>query len=192
MSTRGRSGSYIDIKGRRREAGLERQQIIDNYPGVPLGAYGQGSAASDENQMWWARAQSWSMGAGVFSYRAIEDENDAEHVRWGTPYEDLPDPRERGNQNADDPLPDPNNYHSNPGYLGTSTASSLVQSAPGGMYRTAGPRAGHSSGQAHRPMPTGGRRREPTPGRTIVPAGGARQPESEGSPLVVTQGFPGR
>lgn len=191
----------MDIKRRRREAGIERQQIDDNYPGTPPGSYAQGSAASDQNPFWWARAQSMSEGVGT-DYAAIERENEGEHQRWGTPWEDvLPHPNGVpenvgysgvASRNADDPLPSPCNYFSNPGYLGTSTASSLVQSAPGGMYRTAGPRAGHSSGQAHRPMPTGGRRREPTPGRTIVPAGGARQPESEGSPLVVTQGFPGR
>ena len=173
----------MDIKPKRREA---FQQLADDYP--PRN-YAQGSAASDQNRFWFVRAQSWSEGADVNSYRDVEMENEREHQRWGTPWADqVPAPASPFNH-ADDPLPDPNNYHSNPGYMSTSTASALQASQPGGMYRTAGPVSPHSG---HMPMPRGGRRREPTPGRTIVPAGGARQPESEGGPMVVTQGFPGR
>ena len=188
----------MDIKRRRREAGPERGQIWDNYPGTPPGSFAQGSAAADQNSFWWARSQSWSEGAGT-NYLAIQQEGEQEHERWGTPWRDTcPAPNEPGenpvgiaSRNADDPLPSPANYFSNPGYLGTSTASSLVQSAPGGMYRTAGPR-GTTSSQAHRPMPVGGRQRERAPGRTVLPAGGARQTESEGNPLVVSTGAPGR
>lgn len=173
----------MDIKAKRREA---YQDLPDDYP---RRNYAQGSAASDQNRFWFVRAQSWSEGAGVNSYRDVEWENAQEHQRWGTPWEDqVPNPAAPFRP-ADDPLPNPCNYHSNPGMTTTSTGSALQQSQPGSVYRTAGPVNPHSG---HMPMPRGGRRREPTPGRTIVPAGGARQPESEGGPLVVTQGFPGR
>jgi hypothetical protein len=92
-------------------------------------------------------------------------------------------------------LDDPNNFHSNPGYMGTSTASSLGQSAPGGMYRTAGPRGpsvSYQGGrQGHRPMATGGATPIRVPGRTVLPASSAREPVSEGSPLVVSTGGAG-
>ena len=91
--------------------------------------------------------------------------------------------------NVDDFLPDPHNFHSNPGYMGTSTGSMVQQAQPGGMYRTAGPRTGMSSGDAgHQPMRYGGRRPNRAPGRTITPAAGDREPVSEGSPLVVQTG----
>ena len=167
----------MDIKPKRREA---YQQQADDYP---QRNYAQGSAASDQNRFWWVRAQSWSEGADINSYRDVEMENNEEHERWGVPFEDnLPNPASPF-RHADDPLDDPNNYHSNPGYMGTSTASSLVQSQPGGIYRTTG---------GHMPMARGGPQRERVPGKTVVPAGPGRQPESEGGPLVVSTGFPGR
>lgn len=170
----------MDIKPKRREAAT---RVVDDYPGT----YAQGSAASDQNRYWWVRAQSWQTGAEVNSYRDIESENNGEHARWGTPYEDtLPYP---GGGNADNPLSNPHNYHSNPGYMGTSTASALQASQPGSVYRSPGP---GSPNVGHRPMAVGGRARERTPGRTVSPASSARQPESEGSPLSVTTGFPGR
>lgn len=172
----------MDIKPKRREA---YQDLADDYP---RRNYAQGSAASDQNRFWFVRAQSWSEGADVNSYRDVVSENDQEHQRWGTSYEDqVPHPAAPFDH-ADDPLPNPCNYHSNPGMTTTSTASALQASQPGSVYRTAGPTSQHG----HLPMPRGGLRRQPTPGRTIVPAGGARQAESEGGPLVVTQGFPGR
>jgi hypothetical protein len=172
----------MDIKPKRREA---YQQLADDYP---RRNFGQGSAASDQNRFWFVRAQSWSEGADVNSYRDVELENDGEHERWGTPYQDnCPNPAAPFNH-ADDPLPDPNNFHSNPGYLGTSTASMLQQSLPGSIYRTPG-----GGNEGHRPMKVGGRRVTGTPGKTVVPAGPARQPASEGAPLVVTTGgVPGR
>lgn len=84
---------------------------------------------------------------------------------------------------GEDLLSCPCNFHSNPGYLGTSTSSSIVQSQPGSVYRTSG---------GHMPMARGGPQRERVPGKTVVPAGPGRQPESEGGPLVVQTGFPGR
>lgn len=141
--------------------------------------------ASEVNRLWWVRAQNWSEGAGQTPYETrartqeIVDASEAKHRAALAPGEKV--------------LGDPHNFHSNPGYMNESTASSLVQSAPGGIYRTPGPRAPIGSAVAgHRPMALGGRRREPTPGRTIVPASGARQPESEGGPLSVTMGYPGR
>jgi len=179
----------MDIKPKRREA---YQQLPDDYP---RRNYAQGSAASDQNRFWFVRAQSWSEGADVNSYADVIAENDGEHQRWGTPYRDTcPNPAAPF-ADADDPLPDPHNYHSNPGYMGTSTASSLVQSAPGSVYRTPGgggnipaPR----NGGGHLPMPRGGRPRQQVAGRTVTPAAGSRQPESEGGPLVVSTGAPGR
>lgn len=175
----------MDIKRHRREAFTH---CDDDYPAR---GYAQGSAASDQNPNWWARAQSWSEGADIDSYRAVENENDGEHVRWGTPYRDVRDnPAFEGRNNGDDPLSNPHNFHSNPGYLGTSTASSALQAQPGsGRYRTPG--AGHTSPEGHRPQPHGGRPRERVAGRSVVPAGTARQVQSEGSPLVVSTGFPG-
>jgi len=182
----------MDIKRHRREAFT---RLDDDYPAR---GYAQGSAASDQNPNWWVRAQSWSEGADVDSYAAVERENDGEHQRWGTPYANVRDnPAFEGRNNGDDPLPNPCNFHSNPGYLGTSTASSALQASPGsGRYRTAGPvgthrSAGHTSHEAHRPQPHGGRPRERVAGRSVVPAGPARQTQSEGSPLVVSTGFPG-
>lgn len=179
----------MDIKKSRWEAD---QNLEDDYP---RHNYAHGSAAADQNPFWWARAQSWSEGADTH-YLAIQRENEGECDRWGTPWRDtVPAPNEAwpeassagtASRNADDPLPNPCNYHSNPGMTSTSTASALQQAQPGSVYRTAG-------SQGHMPMPRGGRRAQATPGRTILPASGARQPMSEGSPLAVTQGgVPGR
>lgn len=100
-----------------------------------------------------------------------------------------------GNVDSYDPgedlLDEPATYHSNPGYLGTSTASMLQQSQPGSIYRTPGAGSG-----GHRPMAVGGPRRERAAGRsvsprgtrTVPPAGPAREPISEGGPLVVQTG----
>jgi hypothetical protein len=95
---------------------------------------------------------------------------------------------------GEDLLGDPHNYHSNPGYMGTSTASMLQQSQPGSIYRTPG-----AGGGGHRPMSVGGpprarvagRSTSPRATRTVPPAGPAREPVSEGSPLVVSTGQAG-
>jgi hypothetical protein len=92
---------------------------------------------------------------------------------------------------GNDLLSDPANFHSNPGYLGTSTASMLQQAQPGSIYRVPG---GGSGG--HRPMPVGGpvrarvagRSISPRGTRTVPPAGPAREPVSEGGPMVVSTG----
>jgi hypothetical protein len=165
----------MDIKRNRREAS---NRCRDDYPG-PLA---QGSAASDENHNWFLRAQSWQMGANVFSYADIERENDQEHARWGTPYRDVPSP---AGGIADDPLPDPHNFHSNPGYMATSTASALQASQPGSVYRVPGP---GSPNVGHRPMPVGGRPQRPVAGRTVAPGSSQADSRSEGSPLVVSTG----
>lgn len=184
----------MDIKRNRREA---FQELPDDYPRRD---YAQGSAASDQNRFWFVRAQSWSEGADVNSYRDVENENDGEHARWGTPYMNVRDnPAFEGRNNGDDPLPNPHNFHSNPGYMGTSTASSAIQAQPGsGRYRTPGPTgahagapAGRTSHEGHRPQAVGGRPRERVAGRSVVPAGPARESRSEGAPLVVSTGFPG-
>lgn len=92
---------------------------------------------------------------------------------------------------GEDLLGDPHNYHSNPGYMGTSTASMLQASQPGSIYRTPG-----AGGGGHRPMAVGGPARtrvagrsvSPRSTRTVPPAGPAREPVSEGGPLVVQTG----
>lgn len=92
---------------------------------------------------------------------------------------------------GEDLLPDPHNFHSNPGYMGTTTASALQASQPGSIYRTPG-----AGGGGHRPMVVGGPPRAsvagrsvgPRPTRTVPPAGPAREPVSEGGPLVVSTG----
>jgi hypothetical protein len=167
-----------------------RERVVENQITRDSTGADYGSAASEQNQLWFVRAQSWSEGHDT-DYRAICDENDAQHQRWGTPYRDVGLPTV--SNNADDPLADPANFHSNPGYLGTSTASSAIQSQPGSSrYRTPGPTGRHASSEGHRPMRVGGRPRSRTPGRTVLPAAGDRQPQSEGGPLSVTTGFPGR
>lgn len=174
----------MDIKRNRREA---YQELPDDYPHPP---YAQGSAASDQNRFWFVRAQSWSEGADINSYRDVENENNGEHERWGTPYRDV-EPVVNRDQHADDPLPNPHNFHSNPGYMGTSTASAAIAARPGpSVYRTPG--SGSTSHEGHRPQATGGRPRERVPGRSVVPAGPARQTQSEGAPLSVSTGYPGR
>jgi hypothetical protein len=71
----------MDIKKYRREAGIERDQIDDNYR---RREYALGNAASDQNPFWWARAQSWSEGADT-AYWAVEEENQEQHEKLGIP-----------------------------------------------------------------------------------------------------------
>jgi hypothetical protein len=92
---------------------------------------------------------------------------------------------------GEDLLGDPNNYHSNPGYMGPTTGQALQQSQPGSIYRTPG-----AGDPGHRPMAVGGPRTTRVAGkstspinpRVVPPAGPAREPVSEGSPLVVQTG----
>lgn len=140
--------------------------------------------ASEVNRLWWVRAQNWAEGAGQTPYETVNRTPEivaASDAKW---------------RDLSDVLPDPNNYHSNPGYMGTSTASSGLQATPGAIYRTAGPKTTYSSGsvgyqggrQGHRPMTVGGPSPQRAPGRTVSPAPGDREPISEGSPLVVQTG----
>lgn len=136
--------------------------------------------ASEVNRLWWVRAQNWSEGAGQTPYEMRERTEEIVNASQAK-YEAAMAPGE-------EVLPNPHNYHSNPGYMGTSTASMLQQSQPGSIYRTPG-----GGDEGHRPMRVGGRSRERTPGRSVLPASSARQPQSEGAPLVVaTGGVPGR
>lgn len=124
-----------------------------------------GNQVADRNLYWWLRSQDWAEGAG-------QDGGSS-------------NPSIDGSAITGMRLSDPHNYHSNPGYLGTSTGTALQMSSPGSIYR----QPGGAGDMAHRPMPVGGRARVRTPGRTITPAGGAREPVSEGSPLVVGTGM---
>jgi hypothetical protein len=89
---------------------------------------------------------------------------------------------------ADEFLRDPHNYHSNPGFMGTSTASMGQMSQPGSIYRTPGSQNVTRGDAGHRAMPYGGRQMRRTPGRSVTPAAGDREPVSEGSPQVVGTG----
>jgi hypothetical protein len=180
----------VDIKPKRREA---VNPLPDDWPGE---SYARGSAASEENCYWWARASSWQAGANVFDYQDVISENNEEHARWGTPYQDnLPQPNgvpsNNGfsgvaSRNPDDPLPNPANFHSNPGFMATSTASAQQAAQPGSAYRVPGP---GSPNVGHRPMPVGGRQRQrPAGNRHAAQPSTQADPRSEGSPLVVSTG----
>jgi hypothetical protein len=70
----------------------------DDYPG-PLGL---GESASDQNRFWFVRAQSWSEGADIDSYKVVELENEEQLRRAKVPFADrispapFPDPYEAG------------------------------------------------------------------------------------------------
>lgn len=70
----------MDIKPWRRET----IRVPDDYPGP----YGQGNQAADQNRYWWVRAQSWSEGADVNSYRDVELENEDQLRKAQVPYTD--------------------------------------------------------------------------------------------------------
>ena len=71
----------MDIKKYRREAGIVRDQVDDDYQRRELA---QGNAMSDQNPFWWVRAQSWSEGADS-AYWAAEEENQEQHDKLGIP-----------------------------------------------------------------------------------------------------------
>lgn len=172
----------MDIKRKRIR---QDRNIDDSYPGLETGL---GSAACDANINWYARSSSWQGNTNV-DYKAIEAEAQEQNARWGTPDSDvLPNPGSQSN-NTDAALPNPHNWSSNPGYMGTSTASMMTASAPGtgGTYR--GPGAG--SGSPRRPsapVATVGRRPFAGSGNVALPAPGDTDPRSEGGPQTMTQG----
>ena len=62
----------------------EQIRVADDYPGPAA----QGYQASDQNRFWFVRAQSWSEGAGISTYRDVELENYRQLARANVPWQD--------------------------------------------------------------------------------------------------------
>lgn len=173
----------MDIKKARKND----REIPDAYPGGDLS---QGSAASDMNSAWYARAGSQSRGADV-GFAAIRAESRENNLKFGTPDDDnLTNPAD-SNPSGDSTLKNPHNFSSNPGFMGTSTGSALMMAAPR-------PGVGLGSGLRGpdvRPTrvggPTVGRSPISSKGNVSLPAPGDTDPRSEGSPQGRTSGFGG-
>jgi hypothetical protein len=226
----------MDIKKQRRDAAQSGKCGSDDLPeieamypggGGDANKKGQGSAASDNNIGWEMRAQSWQRGADS-NYFAIEAEKKENDIRFGVPYEDnFPAPSDpagpkncgaryqTASYDADATLPDPNNFHSNPGYMSPSTGDMAASGNPatGGTARVATSGSPSSTrGSLQSPNSLGSRRE--TPGGTSIrsgtlggnvlgrssiaskanvslPAAGDVNPGQEGGPLVVTSGYSG-
>lgn len=185
----------MDIKNRRRN-GAQTGKTWDITNPEPEGMYPgngtNGNCASDNNVGWDIRAQSWQRGADT-DYKAIDDEKREEDLKYGVPYADvLPNPA-AGNK-PDGPLPNPHNFSSNPGFMGTSTGdmASMGSPANGGTARIATNGSGRS---LHGRLPGGtgtvGRTAVASPGNASLPAPGDIDPASEGEPLQVTSGYNG-
>jgi len=163
------------------------RNIEEGYPGLPEAL---GTAGNDANMWWFARSSSWQGGANV-DYKAIEAEKKENDLRFGTPHEDnVPNPAE-GNSDTDKTLPNPHNFSSNPGFMGTSTGSMLMSSGP-----RRGVGLGSDAGRSpSRPVGGGGGpvvgRRPFVRGSVAMPAPGDTDPTSEGSPQGRTSGFGG-
>lgn len=178
----------MDIKGKRIR---NDRNISDSYPGLPDGL---GSQACDANINWYARSSSFQGNTNV-DYKAIQAENEEQAQRWGVPYEDnLPNPNGVpanvgfsgvASRDVDQPLGNPHNFSSNPGYMGTSTASMLSAAAPGNGTTGTIRRAGAPGSTGMQPSRTVKSRRvgQPAPGDT--------DPVSEGSPQMMTSGYSG-
>jgi hypothetical protein len=122
---------------------------------------------------------------------AIRAEARENNIKFGTPDDDnLPNPA-TGNS-GDVTLPNPHNFSSNPGFMGTSTASALMSAAP---RPGVGLGSGMGRGPDMRPTRVGGPQagRSPisTKGNVAMPAPGDTDPRSEGSPQGRTSGFGG-
>ena len=176
----------MDIKGKRIR---NDRNIDDSYPGLPDAL---GSSSCDANMNWYARSSSWQGNSNV-KYDDIEAEKKENDLRFGTPHEDnVPNPA-TGNSDTDKTLPNPHNFSSNPGFMGASTGSMLMSSAP-----RPGVGLGSGAGRARMPSrPVGGGggpvvgRRPFVKGSVAMPAPGDTDPTSEGSPQGRTSGFGG-
>jgi len=174
----------MDIKKKRIR---NDRNIDDSYPGLPDAL---GSASSDANINWYARSSSWQGNSNV-KYDDIEAEKKENDLRFGTPHEDnVPNPA-TGNSDTDETLPNPHNFSSNPGFMGTSTGSMLISSGP-----RRGTGLGADAGRSpSRPVRGGGGpvvgRRPFLRGNVSMPAPGDTDPTSEGSPQGRTTGFGG-
>lgn len=178
-------GIHIDIKGKRIR---NDRNIDDSYSGLPDAL---GSSSCDANINWYARSSSWQGNSNV-KYDDIEAEKRENDLRFGVPHDDnVPNPA-ASNNDTDKTLPNPHNFSSNPGYMGTSTASMLTASAPGtSRYRTAG--GGSTPGGTASQMKNSVVGRAPVSRKSSVsmPAPGDTDPRSEGGPQMMTSGFSG-
>lgn len=170
----------MDIKKNRRDAATGAT-VEGNYPGANgKTSLGQGSAASDNNIGWDIRAQSFQRGADT-DYKAIERENNENHKRFGTPFEDnFPAPSDpagpkncgaryqTASYDGNDSLPNPHNFSNNPGF--------------------AARRMGTTGGGTGRPAPV---RMMNAGGYNRMPAASSNDARSEGSPIVISSGFNG-
>jgi hypothetical protein len=161
----------MDIKKDRRDAasGLTVEGMY------PSDKKGQGTAASDNNIGWDIRACSWARGADT-DFAAIEKEKIEQDKRFGVPHEDnCPNPA-ASNGDADATLPNPHNFSSNPGFMGTSTGDMATMGNPA---MKGGGDTFNTIRKVNRPM------------GTMMPAPGDVDSRSEGSPLVISSGYSG-
>jgi len=140
---------------------------------------------------WFVRAGSWQYGAEV-TPEAIEAEKREQDLLWGTPHADnVPDPG-MGNPSGDAPLPNPHNFSSNPGFMGTGDMATAGMARSGGnaTISTAGAgrslRRGSSGGTG-----TVGFTAVASKGNASLPAPGDVNPGQEGGPQVVSSGYSG-
>lgn len=227
----------MDILKNRRDAVVTGKWTDRDLP-MPEGMYpgdngrpdrkGHGNATSDNNIGWDMRAQSFQRGADT-DYQSIDDEKREQDTRFGVPYADnLPAPSDpagprmcgaryqTASYDANDPLPNPHNFSSNPGFMSASTGDMATSGAPanGGTARVAtrgaggptatvgqnrsgrslrGGSAGGASAIARPPGSTGtvGRTAVASSGNASLPAPGDVNPGQEGGPQVVTSGYSG-
>lgn len=179
----------MDIKKQRYR---NDRDIPEAYPGLPDAL---GSAGNDANMWWFARSSSWQGGANV-DYKAIEAEKKENDLRFGVPHEDnVPNPA-ASNDDTNQTLPNPHNFSNNPGFMGTSTASSAMMAAPRpGTGLQSGVRKPVGARPPSRPVGgSGGRAVGRSPfvkGSVAMPAPGDTDPSSEGTPQVLTTGRSG-
>lgn len=185
----------MDIKSKRFR---NDRNINASYPGLEQGV---GTAAVDSNREWYARSSSWQGNSNV-DYNDIQKENEEQAQRWGVPWKDnLPNPNGVpenvgfsgvASRDTDEPLGNPHNFSSNPGYMGTSTASMMTAAAPGNGTTGTIRRAGAPGSTAMKSNSASlGRSVNSTKGNIGLPAPGDTDPRSEGGPQMMTSGFSG-
>lgn len=175
----------MDIKSKRIR---NDRNIADSYPGLPDAL---GSSSCDANMNWYARSSSWQ-GNSNANYDAIRAEARENNLRFGVPDDDnVPNPA-ASNSDTDKTLPNPHNFSSNPGYMGTSTASMLTAASPGtSRYRTAGGGSTPGGTAAKMGNPSVGRSPVSRKSSVSMPAPGDTDPRSEGGPQMMTSGYSG-
>ena len=186
----------MDLLKNRRDAAQMGQvwdktipMVEGEYPGAGgrSDRKGNGTAASDNNLGWDVRAQSWQRGADT-DFLSVEAEKIEQDLRWGTPHTvNFPAPSDpqgpvncgaryqTASYDANDPLPNPHNFSSNPGFMSSASAA---MSGGQASIKTAG------SG-------TVGRTATASKGNASLPAPGSVDPGQDGGPLQVTSGYSG-